>query len=102
MPVAADWDCKKMTSLKKLVTKVNSIDIILMQVLIRVWCKYDTDKSELENKIPDTSSLVKKTDYNTKIAEIEGKTPDFNKLGTKTPLTAAENKIPDVLLKNRL
>ena len=24
--------------------------------------KYDTDKSELENKIPDTSGLVKKTD----------------------------------------
>ena len=23
--------------------------------------KYDTDKSEIENKIPDTSGLVKKT-----------------------------------------
>ena len=34
---------------------------------------YDTDISELENKIPDTGSLVKKTDYNTKITEIEGK-----------------------------
>ena len=29
--------------------------------------KYDTDKSELGNEIPDTSSLVKRTDYNTKI-----------------------------------
>ena len=29
------------------------------------------DKSELENKIPDTNDLVKKTDYNTKITEIE-------------------------------
>ena len=36
--------------------------------------KYDTDKSDLENKIsdvdkkiPDTSSLVKKTDYISKI-----------------------------------
>ena len=38
--------------------------------------KYDTDKSELENKIPDTSGLVKKTDYNNKINEIEGKVPD--------------------------
>ena len=35
--------------------------------------KYDTDKSELENKIPDTSGLIKKTDYDTKITEIEGK-----------------------------
>ena len=32
--------------------------------------KYQTNKTEIENKIPDTSSLVKKTDYNTKIAEI--------------------------------
>ena len=35
--------------------------------------KYDTDKSELENKIPDTSGLVKKTDYNTKITELKKK-----------------------------
>ena len=34
---------------------------------------YDRDKSEIENKIPDTSGLVKKTDYNAKITEIEGK-----------------------------
>ena len=30
-------------------------------------------KSELENKIPDTKGLVKKTYYNTKITEVEGK-----------------------------
>ena len=35
--------------------------------------KDDTDKSDLENKLPDTSDLVKKTDYNSKISEIEGK-----------------------------
>ena len=29
--------------------------------------KHDTDKSELENKIPDTSGLVKETYYNAKI-----------------------------------
>ena len=29
--------------------------------------KYDADKLELQNNIPDTSDLVKKTDYNTKI-----------------------------------
>ena len=45
------------------------------------------DKSELENKIPDTSGLVKNTDYNTKVAEIEGKTPDVTNLATKTALT---------------
>ena len=32
----------------------------------------------VENKIPDISSLVKKTDYNTKISEIEKKVSDHN------------------------
>ena len=35
--------------------------------------KYDTDKSEMENKIPDKSGLVKKADYNTKITEMKAK-----------------------------
>ena len=49
----------------------------------------------VENKIPDSSKLVKKTDYNTKITEIEKKltdhnhdkyitTTEFNKLATDT------------------
>ena len=32
----------------------------------------------VQNKIPDVSSLVKKTDYNTKITEIEKKVTDHN------------------------
>ena len=32
----------------------------------------------VENKIPDVSSLVKKTDYNTSISEIEKKLTDHN------------------------
>ena len=32
----------------------------------------------MENKIPDVSSLVKKTDYNTKISDIEKKIFDHN------------------------
>ena len=35
-------------------------------------------KSDLENKIPNVSSLVRKTDYNTKITEIENKLTDHN------------------------
>ena len=31
--------------------------------------KYDTDKTELENKIPDTCRFVKEIDSNTKITE---------------------------------
>ena len=51
---------------------------------------------QLKNKIPDTSGLVKKTDYNTKITEIESKIPDVSSLATKTALTTVKNKIPDV------
>ena len=58
--------------------------------------KYNTDKTELENKIPDTSGLVKKTNYNTKITELENKIPDISNLAAKTALTAIENKIPSV------
>ena len=43
----------------KLVARVNSTDTTGFVLKI-----YDADKSELENKIPDTSGLVKKTDYN--------------------------------------
>ena len=50
----------------------------------------------VENKIPDTSGLVKKTDYNTKITEIENKIPDISNLATKTSLNTVENKIPDI------
>ena len=48
---------------------------------------YNTDKTELQNKIPDTSGLVKKTNYNTKITELENKIPDISNLATKTALT---------------
>ena len=40
--------------------------------------KYNTDKLELENKIPDTSNLVKKTDYNSKISELKDKIPSIS------------------------
>ena len=58
-------DAVKKDVYNKLVTKVNNIDIsgFVLET------KYDTDKSELENKIPDTSGRVKKTNYNTKITE---------------------------------
>ena len=49
-----------------------------------------------ENKIPDTSGLVKKTDCNAKITEIEVKTPSISSLTTNAALTAVENKIPNI------
>ena len=43
----------------EIVAKVDNIDT--SKFVFKT--KYDTDKSKLENKIPDTSSLVKKTHY---------------------------------------
>ena len=87
-------DVVKKTVYDKLVTKVDNIDT--SDFVLKA--KYDTDKSELENEIPDTSGLIKKTkiNYNTKITDIEGKIPDINNLATKTALNTVENKIPDV------
>ena len=42
--------------------------------------KYQTDKTELENKIPDVTDFVKKT----KLTEIENKIPDISSLVKKT------------------
>ena len=64
-------DAVKKTSYDKLAAKINSIDTSEFVLETR----YDTDKWELENKIPHTRGLVKNTDYNTKITEIEGKIP---------------------------
>ena len=58
-----------------------------------------------KKKIPDTSDLVKKTDYNTKITEMENKISDISNLATKAALTTVENKIPNIsnlVKKNRL
>ena len=80
----------------------------------------------VENKIPDVSGLVKKTDYDTKISEIENKvndhnhdkyitTPEFNTLAakvfngrlaqadlvTKTDYDATLKKIIDRIASNK-
>ena len=38
----------------------------------------------MESKIPDTSGLVKETDYNSKITELESKIPNISSLAKKT------------------
>ena len=93
-------DVVKKTVYDKLVSKVNSIDTSASVLKT----KYDTDKKELENKIPDTSGLVKKTDYNTKIIKIEGKISSNSGLATNSALTTVENKIPNInsLLKKQI
>ena len=72
----------------KLVAKVNNIDT--SDFVLKT--KYQTDKTELEKKIPDVTDFVKKT----KLTELENKIPDVSSLATKNALTGVENKIPSV------
>ena len=55
----------------ELVEKVDNIDT--SDFVLKT--KYQTDKTELENKIPDVSNLVKKT----KLTELENKIPEISK-----------------------
>ena len=81
-------DVVKKTVYDKLVAKVNNIDT--SDFVLKT--KYQTDKTELEKKIPNVTDFVKEA----KLTELENKTPDISNLATKAALTAAENKIPDV------
>ena len=74
-------DVVKKTEYNKLVTKVDNIDTTNFVKKN----KYEKDGSDFEDKInkvdkkiPDVSSLVKKTDFNTKVTEIEGKIPNVS------------------------
>ena len=64
-------DVVKKAVYDKLIAKVNNID----NSAFVLKTKYDSDKSGLENKISDTSRLVKKIDFNAKVAEIGNKIP---------------------------
>ena len=80
--VVKNYVVKKTVS-DKLVAKVNNIetsDFVLKS-------KYNTDKTELEKKIP---YFLKEA----KLTELENKIPDITNLATKTALITVENKIP--------
>ena len=65
-------DVVKKTVYNKLVAKVNNIDT--SDFVLKT--KYQRDKAELENKIPNVSNLVQKT----KLTELENKIPDISNL----------------------
>ena len=71
-----------------MVAKVDNIDT--SDFVLKT--KYQTDKTELEKKIPNVTDFVKEA----KLTELENKIPDVSNLATKTALTTVENKIPDV------
>ena len=59
----------KKTEYNKLLANADNIDT--SDFVLKT--KHNTDKTKLVNKIPDTRSLVKKTNCNTKITELENK-----------------------------
>ena len=81
-------DVVKKTAYNKLVAKVDNIDTSDFALK----AKYNTDKAELEKKIPNVSNLATKTALTT----VENKIPDTSNLATKTALTTVENKIPNI------
>ena len=81
-------DVVKKAVYDKLAGKVNNIDT--SDFFLKT--KYQTGKTELENKIPDVTNFVKKT----KLTELENKIQGISSLATKIALSSAENKIPSV------
>ena len=65
MSDVAKNDVVKKTVYDKLAAKVNNIDTSAFVLKT----KYQTDKAELENKIPDVNDSIKKT----KLTELENK-----------------------------
>ena len=88
-------DVVKKAVFDKLAEKVNNIDT--NRFVLKT--KNDTAKTELENANPDTSGLVKKTDYNAKITEIEDKITTITGFATTSALTAVEIKIPNLVIQ---
>ena len=81
-------DLVKKAVYDKLAAKVDNIDTDAFVLKT----KYQTVKTELENKIPDVTDFVK----NTKPTELENKITDISSLATKSASTTFENKIPGV------
>ena len=64
--VKTDFDAK-LSSLNRKITQNKSKHLLV-----------ENELNTLKNKIPDVSSLVKKTDYNTKIGEIDTKVSNLD------------------------
>ena len=81
-------DVVKKAVYDKLAAKVNNIDT--SEFVLKT--KYQTEKTNLEKKIPDVADFAKKT----KLTDLKDKIPNLGGLAAKSALTAVENKILDV------
>ena len=88
------YDVVKKTVYDKLVTKVNAIPLNNIDTSdFALKTSYNTDKTELEKRIPNVTDFVKKA----KLTELADKIPDVSNLATKAVLTTVE-KIPQMLV----
>ena len=85
-------DVVKKTEYYKLVAKVNNIDTAGFVLKTT----YDTNQSDFEKEISNTSNVAKKPDLNVKITGIENEIPSITGLATSSALNVVENEIPDV------
>ena len=90
-----EFDKLDVDKLKPIPTDLSKLSDVVKNHVVKKT-DYYTKITEIEDKIPDSSSFVNKTDYSTKIIEIEDKIPDISGLATKTVLTTVENKIPSI------
>ena len=88
LPNVVKNDVVKNTTYNKLVPKVDNIDTNYFVLKTN----YDTDKAELEKKIPNISNLAIKTALTT----VENKIPDTSNLATKALVNKVENRIPNI------
>ena len=97
VPVPADFsklidvvknDVAKKNVYDKFLAKVDNIDT--SDFVLKTTC--NTDKTELEKKIPNATDFVKKAN----LTGLENKILDISNLATEAALTTVENKIPSV------
>ena len=78
-------DVDKKTECNNLITKVDNIDttnFVKKNKYEKVGSDLEDKINKIDKKIPDITSLVKKTDFDAKVTEIEGKKRSITGLGT--------------------
>ena len=97
-----DNDVVEKTVHDKLAIKLNSIKLPSTGRLV-FKMQYDSDKQSLKKKIdyvnkkiPNTSGMVKSTDYNTKVTKVKNKKPIVRSSDLNVKGLGTENKIPDI------
>ena len=88
----AGHEVVKNTVYNELVEKVNAI--YTSGFVLKTQC--NTEKSDIENKKPDTSGIGKMTDYEANVTDIEDKFLNVTGLASTSALNTVENKMQNV------